>query len=81
MEQEIKILKHSLNEVDIRKDRTSKDSKVMASSAVEEENKTLDPITYKKVEDLVGDLYRLTCGDKNLGGAEGGAKMGNAGVL
>ena len=42
MDQEIKVLSNSLLEVDERKTRTQKDSKLMQGSAQEEENKTLD---------------------------------------
>ena len=42
MAEEIKILTKGLNEVDERKARTLKDSKVMQNSTMEEENKTLD---------------------------------------
>ena len=46
MDSEIKVLTNSLQEVDFRKDRIQKDSKMMATSATEEENKTIDAATF-----------------------------------
>ena len=75
MDKEIKVLTNSLQEVDQRKERTYKDSKQMASSAVEEDNKTLDAQTYHQIDTIVQDLYRICVADR------GDAKMGNASVL
>lgn len=42
MSREIKALSGSLSEVDERKTRTQKDSKLMSGTTADEENKTLD---------------------------------------
>jgi|LauGreDrversion4_2_1035121.scaffolds.fasta_scaffold201704_3 hypothetical protein len=47
----------------------------MATSAVEEDNKTLDAQTYHQIDIIVQDLYKICVADR------GDAKMGNASVL
>lgn len=72
---EIKILNQTLQEVDERKARLYKESKLMQGSVMDEENKKLDDSTYSQLEILVKELYQQCLNDK------GDNKMGNASVL
>jgi len=75
MGKEIAVLTNSLQEVDQRKDRTQKDSKQMTTSAILEDNKTLEPQTYHQIDVIVQELFKICMADR------GEAKMGNASVL
>lgn len=72
---EIKILNQTLQEVDERKARLYKESKLMQGSVMDEENKKLDDSTYSQLEIIVKELYQQCLNDK------GDNKMGNASVL
>lgn len=75
-QREIKVLVKGLQEVDDRRTRIQRESKVMQGSAMDEENKKIDPQQYDRVEELVKDLYGLCVSDKSDAG-----KMNNASVL
>lgn len=75
MNKEVSLLTHSLVEVEERKARTLKESKLMSGATVEEENKTIDPVSYGQIEGLVQEIYKLCITDR------GDSKMGSASVL
>lgn len=75
MQKEIKILTKGLQEVDDRKARIQKESKFMQGSAMDEENKKIDPQSYAEIEVLVKDLYGICVSER------GDSKMNNASVL
>jgi|LakMenE18May11ns_1017448.scaffolds.fasta_scaffold9022903_2 hypothetical protein len=77
LNKEISALNKNLSEVDEKKGRLYQESKVMQSSAADEESKKIDPKDYKEIEELIMELYYSS----GTGERGGNPKMGNAGVI
>jgi hypothetical protein len=77
LNKEISALNKNLSEVDEKKSRLYQESKVMQSSAADEESKKIDPKDYKEIEELIMELYYSS----GTGERGGNPKMGNAGVI
>jgi hypothetical protein len=77
LNKEISALNKNLSEVDEKKGRLYQESKVMQSSAADEESKKIDPKDYKEIEELIAELYNSS----GTGERGGNPKMGNAGVI
>lgn len=78
LNREIMLLNKGLSEVEDKKSRLQQESKVMQSSAADEESKKIDPKDYKEIEELITELYISSSGAGERGG---NPKMGNAGVI
>jgi Ni,Fe-hydrogenase I large subunit len=77
LNKEINELNKNLSDVDEKKSRLYQESKVMQSSAADEESKKIDPKDYKEIEELITELYYSS----GTGERGGNPKMGNAGVI
>jgi len=77
LNKEISALNKNLSEVDEKKGRLYQESKVMQSSAADEESMKIDPKDYKEIEELIMELYYSS----GTGERGGNPKMGNAGVI
>ncbi len=77
LNREIMLLNKGLSEVDDKKSRLQQESKVMQSSAADEESKKIDPKDYREIEQLITELYYSS----GTGDRAGNPKMGNAGVI
>ena len=77
LNKEINALNKGLSEVEDKKGRLQQESKVMHSSAADEESKKIDPKDYKEIEELISELY-YSSGPGERGG---NPQMGNAGVI
>lgn len=77
LNREILLLNKGLSEVEDKKGRLQQESKVMQSSAADEEIKKIDPKDYKEINELIAELYNSS----GTGERGGNPKMGNAGVI
>lgn len=77
LNREIMLLNKGLGEVEDKKGRLQQESRVMQSSAADEESKKIDPKDYKEIEELISELYYSS----GTGERGGNPKMGNAGVV